>query len=202
MPHIFEPFLRPKGRGIGAGPGLGLRHRDQSRRRVAVSSQPDIGTTVRLYLPANRKIVRDAPMADGDLTGGQTILFVDDEDLLLTMGQMVLSSYGYTVLTANSGQKALELFTRTTKKIDLVITDLVMPNMSGRELSDHLLRSWPETRIIWSSGYIRSTNAQEQERYLQKPFSAQDLLRKVKQVSPNKAGVKMENFHKLTLFCF
>jgi CheY-like chemotaxis protein len=149
---------------------------------VAVSSQPDIGTTVRLYLPANRKIVRDAPMADGDLTGAQTILFVDDEDLLLTMGRMVLSSYGYTVLTANSGQKALELFTHSKKKVDLVITDLVMPNMSGRELSEHILRASPETRIIWSSGYVRSANAQEQERYLQKPFSAQDLLRKVKQV--------------------
>jgi signal transduction histidine kinase/CheY-like chemotaxis protein len=183
MPHIFEPFFTTKGtrhRGLGLAWVYGIVTNHGGG--VAVSSQPDIGTTVRLYLPANRKIVRDAPMADGDLTGGQTILFVDDEDLLLTMGQMVLSSYGYTVLTANSGQKALELFTRTTKKIDLVITDLVMPNMSGRELSDHLLRSWPETRIIWSSGYIRSTNAQEQERYLQKPFSAQDLLRKVKQV--------------------
>lgn len=183
MPHIFEPFFSTKGsrhRGLGLAWVYGIVTNHGGG--VAVSSQPDIGTTVRLYLPANRKIVRDAPMADGDLTGTQTILFVDDEDLLLTMGQMVLSSYGYTVLTANSGQKALELFTRSPKKIDLVITDLVMPNMSGRELSEHLLRAAPETRIIWSSGYIRSANAQEQERYLQKPFSAQDLLRIVKQV--------------------
>jgi signal transduction histidine kinase/PAS domain-containing protein len=183
MPHIFEPFFTTKGarhRGLGLAWVYGIVTNHGGG--VAVSSQPDIGTAVRLYLPANRKIVRDAPVADGDLTGAQTILFVDDEDLLLTMGRMVLSSYGYTVLTANSGQKALELFTRATKKIDLVITDLVMPNMSGRELSEHLLRSWPQTRIIWSSGYIRSANAQEQERYLQKPFSAQDLLRKVKQV--------------------
>jgi len=183
MPHIFEPFFSTKGarhRGLGLAWVYGIVTNHGGG--VAVSSQPDIGTTVRLYLPANRKIVRDAPMADSDLTGAQTILFVDDEDLLLTMGQMVLSSYGYTVLTANSGQKALELFTRSKKKVDLVITDLVMPNMSGRELSEHILRASPETRIIWSSGYVRSANEQEQERYLQKPFSAQDLLRKVKQV--------------------
>ena len=147
-----------------------------------MSSQVGVGTGVRLYLPANRKIVRDAPAADGDLTGTQTVLIVDDEDLLLTMGRMVLSSYGYTVLTANSGQKALEFFAGSKKKIDLVITDLVMPNMSGRELGEHILRAAPGTKIIWSSGYVRSANDQEQERYLQKPFSAQDLLRKVKQV--------------------
>ncbi len=95
---------------------------------------------------------------------------------------MVLSSFGYTVLTANSGQKALEMFTRSKSKIDLVITDLVMPDMSGRELSEHIRELAPEPRIIWSSGYVRSANAQEQERYLQKPFTSQDLLRKVKQV--------------------
>ena len=183
MPHIFEPFFSTKGarhRGLGLAWVYGIATNHGGG--VAVSSQPDIGTTVRLYLPANRKIVRDAPAADGDLSGAQTILFVDDEDLLLTMGRMVLSSSGYTVLTANSGQKALELFTHSKKKIDLVITDLVMPNMSGRELSEHILRLQPDARIIWSSGYVRSANAQEEERYLQKPFTTQDLLRKVKQV--------------------
>jgi signal transduction histidine kinase len=185
MPHIFEPFFTTKGsthRGLGLAWVYGIVTNHGGG--VAVSSQPNIGTTVRLYLPASGKIVKEAPTADGDLTGGQTILIVDDEDLLLTMGRMVLSSYGYTVLTANSGQKALELFTKAAsdKKIDLVITDLVMPNMSGRELTEHILKATPGTRIIWSSGYVRSSNTQEQERYLQKPFTAQDLLRKVKQV--------------------
>ena len=87
-------------------------------------------------------------MAEGDLRGTETILVVDDEELILTMGRMVLSSYGYTVLTANSGQKAIELFTRSKKKVDLVITDLVMPGMSGRELTDHILKVSPETRIV------------------------------------------------------
>ncbi|HEX4122132.1 MAG TPA: ATP-binding protein [Verrucomicrobiae bacterium] len=183
MPRIFEPFFTTKGtrhRGLGLAWVYGIVTNHGGG--VAVSSQPDSGTVVRVYLPANRRIVRDAPVSATDLSGTQTILFVDDEDLLLTMGQMVLSSFGYTVLTANSGQKALEIFTKSKKKIDLVITDLVMPNMSGRELTEHIVKAEPKTRILWSSGYLRSADSQEGERYLQKPFTSQDLLRKVKQV--------------------
>lgn len=183
MPHIFEPFFSTKGarhRGLGLAWVYGIVTNHGGG--VAVSSQPDIGTTVRLYLPANRKIVRETSVAEKDLNGKETILFVDDEDLLLTLGRTVLSSYGYTVLTANSGQKAIEQFTHSKKKIDLVVTDLVMPNMSGRELSDHLLRLAPDLRIICMSGYVRSAGAQEEDKFLQKPFSTHDLLRKVKQV--------------------
>jgi signal transduction histidine kinase/PAS domain-containing protein len=183
MPHIFEPFFTTKGarhRGLGLAWVYGIITNHGGA--VAVSSQPGAGASVRVYLPATRKIVRSTPTATGDLSGTQTILFVDDEDLLLTMAQMILSSYGYTVLTASSGQKALEIFTQSKKKIDLVITDLVMPNMSGRELTEQILRLEPKTRMVWSSGYVRSSSPEEQERYLQKPFTSQDLLRKVKQV--------------------
>jgi CheY-like chemotaxis protein len=183
LPRIFEPFFTTKGarhRGLGLAWVYGIITNHGGA--VAVSSQPGAGASVRVYLPATGKIVRAAPVATGDLNGTQTILFVDDEDILLTMGQMILSSYGYTVLTASSGQKALEIFTQSQKPIDLVITDLVMPQMSGRELSEQILRTAPNTRILWSSGYVRSTSPEEQERYLQKPFTSQDLLRKVKQV--------------------
>lgn len=183
MPRIFEPFFTTKGaphRGLGLAWVYGIVTNHGGA--VAVSSQPAAGTAVRLYLPANRAIVRATTVSPTDLTGNQTILFVDDEDLLLTMGQMVLSSFGYTVLTANSGQKALEILSKSTRKIDMVITDLVMPNMSGRELTEHILREAPGMRILWSSGYVRSSDSQAPERYLQKPFTSQDLLRKVKQV--------------------
>jgi CheY-like chemotaxis protein len=183
LPRIFEPFFTTKGarhRGLGLAWVYGIITNHGGA--VAVSSQPGAGASARLYLPATSKFVRSAPVATGDLGGTQTILFVDDEDLLLTMGQMILSSYGYTVLTANSGQKALEIFSQAKKKIDLVVTDLVMPNMSGRELGEHILRLSPHTRIVWSSGYVRSSSPEEQERYLQKPFTSQELLRKVKQV--------------------
>jgi signal transduction histidine kinase len=183
MPRIFEPFFTTKGarhRGLGLAWVYGIVTNHGGA--VAVSSQPDAGTAVRLYLPAHRGIVRAATVSPTDLTGNQTILLVDDEDLLLTMGQMVLSSYGYTVLTANSGQTALEILSKSTRPIDMVITDLVMPNMSGRELTEHILRASPGMRILWSSGYVRSQDSESQERYLQKPFTSQDLLRKVKQV--------------------
>jgi CheY-like chemotaxis protein len=114
------------------------------------------------------------------LRGTQTILRVDDEDLLLTMGQMVLSSFGYTVLTANSGAKALELFAHWKDSIDLVLVDLVMPGMSGRELTEQIRQIAPRARILWCSGCVRSGKAQEEDPYLQKPFTSQDLLRAVK----------------------
>jgi len=183
MPRIFEPFFTTKGarhRGLGLAWVYGIITNHGGA--VAVSSAQDAGTAVRLYLPASRGIVRAAAVSPTDLTGNQTILFVDDEDLLLTMGQTVLSSFGYTVLTANSGQKALEILAKSKRKIDMVITDLVMPNMSGRELTEHILRAAPGMRILWSSGYARSPDSQAAERYLQKPFTTQELLRKVKQV--------------------
>jgi CheY-like chemotaxis protein len=137
---------------------------------------------VRVYLPANRKIVRDSKLKTDDLTGHQTVLIVDDEDLLLTMGQMVLSSYGYHVLTANTGHKALEILSKSDKHIDLVIVDLVMPQMTGRELIEHIRRLSPDTRIIRTSGYVRPASGEDGEDYLQKPFTTQDLLLKVKRM--------------------
>ena len=117
-----------------------------------------------------------------ELKGNQTILIVDDEDLLLTVGQTILSSFGYRVLTANSGKSALEIFSKNENPIHLVITDLVMPGMSGRELVEQLGKVSPETRIICTSGYVWPASKIEEDRYLQKPFTSQELLIKVKQV--------------------
>jgi signal transduction histidine kinase/ActR/RegA family two-component response regulator len=181
MPHLFEPFFTTKGeghRGLGLAWVYGIVTNHGGG--VAISNRPGAGASVRLYLPANDKIVREAPLTMADLRGAQTILMVDDEDLLLTMGQMVLSSFGYTVLTANSGAKALELFEHWKDSIDLVLVDLVMPNMSGRELTEHIRKLAPGTRILCCSGYVRSTQVEEQDPYLQKPFTSQDLLRAVK----------------------
>jgi signal transduction histidine kinase/CheY-like chemotaxis protein/PAS domain-containing protein len=181
MPHLFEPFFTTKGsrhRGLGLAWVYGIVTNHGGG--VAVSSPPGAGATVRIYLPANDKIVREAPLTPAELRGMQTVLMVDDEDLLLTMGQMVLSSFGYTVLTANSGAKALDLFAHWKDSIDLVLVDLVMPNMSGRELTEQIRKIAPHARILWCSGYVRSSPAEEEDPYLQKPFTSQDLLRAVK----------------------
>jgi two-component system cell cycle sensor histidine kinase/response regulator CckA len=187
LPRVFEPFFSTKG---GAHRGLGLAWVygivTNHGGGVAISSQPKVGTSVRVYLPATQKIVRDPGASMDDLSGHQVILIVDDEELLLNMGQMILSSFGYRVHTANSGQKALEIFSKADPPVDLVISDLVMPQMSGRELIEHLHRLSPATPVICSSGYIRPAHLEEDETYLQKPFTSQDLLRKVKQaLSPS-----------------
>ncbi len=183
LPRIFEPFFTTK---KGAHRGLGLAWvygiLTNHGGAVAVSSQPGAGTSVRLYLPAERSILREPVESDSDLTGNQTILMVDDEDLLLTMGETILSAYGYQVLTANSGPKALEILSKAERPVDLLITDLVMPIMSGRELVEQVRRLSPETRIILTSGYIWQGEQPEHAAYLQKPFTTQELLMKVKQV--------------------
>jgi signal transduction histidine kinase/ActR/RegA family two-component response regulator len=181
MPHVFEPFFTTKGskhRGLGLAWVYGIVTNHGGA--VAVSSRAGSGATVRIWLPANDKIVREGPLTPEELRGEQTILMVDDEDLLLTMGQMVLSSFGYTVLTANSGARALELFEHWKDSIDLVLVDLVMPGMSGREVTEQIRQIAPRTRILWCSGYVRSNQAEEADPYLQKPFTSQDLLRAVK----------------------
>ncbi len=181
LPRIFEPFYTTKAghRGLGLPWVYGIISNNGGS--VAVISQPGKGMSVRLYLPATRKIIRDKQYRDDELRGDSTVLIVDDEDLLLTMGQMILSSYGYTVLTANNGQKALELARNADRPIHLVITDLVMPGMSGRELIEHLKATLPSVPIIRMTGYTHP-GSKIPDDYLQKPFTSQVLLSKVKEI--------------------
>jgi two-component system cell cycle sensor histidine kinase/response regulator CckA len=180
LPRVFEPFFTTKAghRGLGLAWVYGIVTNHGGS--VAISSRAGEGTKVRLYLPAQKKIVRDTAASGDDLRGSQTILMVDDEELLLTMGQMLLSEFGYRVLTANSGEKALEIIASSGEPIDLVVTDLVMPGMSGRELIDRLRQVSPGLRVLSMSGYVRQGTAEEEGTHLQKPFTSQELLRKVK----------------------
>ncbi|MCL5097992.1 MAG: ATP-binding protein [Candidatus Omnitrophica bacterium] len=182
LPRIFEPFFttKPNRRGLGLAWVYGIVTNHGGS--VTVSSQLGQGTTVRIYLPATRRYVTDRPVKGDELSGDQSILLVDDEVLMLTMGQMVLSAFGYRVLTASSAEEALEMFSQTPDKFDLVITDLVMPSMSGRELIEQLRRLAPRVRTLCCSGYARPAGPDEDETYLEKPFTSQQLLRKVKQV--------------------
>jgi signal transduction histidine kinase len=183
LPHVFEPFFTTKRGANHRGLGLAWVYGIVTNHGggVAISSQPGVGTSVRVYLPAEKRIVRDHGLASDDLSGNQTILIVDDEDLLLTMGQTILSSYGYRVLTANGGQKALDVLAQKDLTVDLVITDLVMPAMSGRELVEHIRKVSPDTRIICTSGYVWPAGQENDGTYLQKPFTSQELLLKVKE---------------------
>ena len=151
---------------------------------VAVSSQPGSGASVRVYLPAEKQFVRESSSPDENLHGTGTILFVDDEDLVLTMGETILTEFGYKVRTANSGQKALALLSRDDVHIDLVITDLVMPIMSGRELIERVREINPGLPVLCASGYGLAPDKRIGLAYLQKPFTSQELLRQVKRLLP------------------
>lgn len=180
--RLFEPFFTtkkdPKHRGLGLAWVYGIVTNHGGI--VSVTSSSGGGTLVRIFLPAQQKIVRDQGTKLDDLRGHETVLVVDDEEMLLNLGQTVLSAFGYTVLTANGGEQALELFQEQASRIQLVITDLVMPGMSGRELVDRLRRLAPKIPILRTSGYVRQSGEGEDETYLRKPFTSQELLRRVR----------------------
>lgn len=181
LPRIFEPFFTTKygHRGLGLAWVYGIVTNHGGG--VAVSSQLGQGTSVRIYLPAVRKIVEEKVIKDDQLDGKETILVVDDEEMVLTMAEMVLKSRGYRVLTALSGEKALQVFNTTNSLIDLMITDMVMPKMNGRELIEKVRVISPNTKVVCATACTRSIVIEKQLDFLTKPFSAQQLLRKAKE---------------------
>jgi signal transduction histidine kinase len=184
MAKIFEPFFttkNPPHRGLGLALVYGIITNHGGG--VAISSQAGKGTSARIYLPAEKKIVRATVAgAEKNLEGTGTILVVDDESMMLTMAETILSDFGYHVLTANSGPKALNVLSRLDTKVDLVITDLVMPGMGGRELIERIRQTEPTLAILCTSGYVIPEDKQTGDGYLQKPFTSTDLLLKVKAV--------------------
>ena len=157
LPRIFEPFFTTKrmphrGLGLALVYGIVTNHGGG----VAVSSQPGAGTSARVYLPAEKDFIHVTTAAEANLHGTETVLVVDDENLLLTMAETILTEYGYKVLTANSGQKALAILARDDLQADLVVTDLVMPGMGGRELIERIRQLAPAMRILCTSGYVHA----------------------------------------------
>ena len=182
LPRIFEPFFTTKGsshRGLGLALVYGIMTNHGGG--VAVSSQPGTGTSTRVYLPAEKQLVRESADTEENLNGTETVLVVDDEDILLTMAETILSEYGYHVLTANSAQKALAMLSRDDVHVDLVVTDLVMPTMGGREFVERIHQLLPKIRILCASGCVLPPDQQIGLLFLQKPYTSRELLGKVRQ---------------------
>jgi len=188
LPRIFEPFFTTK-KGAHRGLGLALVYGIVTNHGggIAVSSRPGAGTSVRVYLPAEKQFVLEGTATDENLHGTQTILVVDDEDILLTMAETILTEYGYRVLTANSGQKALTILSGDDTNVNLVITDLVMPTMGGRELVERIRQIAPAVRILCASGCVLPPDQQIGLMFLQKPYTSRDLLIKVHQALATEA---------------
>ena len=190
FPRIFEPFFTTKGK-AHRGLGLALAYGIVSNHGggVAVSGHPGAGTSVRIYLPAEKRLAGEGADASDELHGSETVLVVDDEPLVLTMMETILSEYGYKVLSAGSGQKALTILTREDTQVDLVITDLVMPGMSGRELVEQIRHLNLSAKILCTSGYMMPLDKKAEATHLRKPFTSVELLAKVRRVINANLGV-------------
>jgi PAS domain S-box-containing protein len=190
--RIFEPFFTTKEPGRGTGLGLAMVYGfvKQSEGHIEVYSEPGRGTTFNVYLPrAGKNVAAERPPAEraNAPEGHETVLLVEDEDAVRSLARRVLHSCGYTVLEASGGGEALLVAERHQSRIHLLLTDLVMPRMSGRELADLLREARPEARVLFMSGYtdeavLRHGVLEANVSFLQKPFSPASLARKVREV--------------------
>jgi two-component system cell cycle sensor histidine kinase/response regulator CckA len=190
--RIFEPFFTTKELGKGTGLGLSTVYGiiRQSGGHIWVYSEPGQGTTFKIYLPrlaADSAALQEDPAPGPYLRGQETILLVEDEDLVRQIARRILESHGYSVLEAKDGREALRLQEEHPGPIHLVLTDLVMPGFGGQELAGRLAARCPNLKVLFMSGYAESGILDKElavrgEVYLQKPFEAHALIRKVREL--------------------
>jgi PAS domain S-box-containing protein len=187
--RAFEPFFTTKPVGKGTGLGLSTVHgvAQQSGGFVQLDSAPDAGTMVAIYLPlVQAEVAQAEPVAAIPRGAGETVLVVEDESVVRSLARRVLEEQGYTVYQAPNGAVALEFLSTHPGVVDLVLTDIVMPRMNGRELAKVFTRLHSEARVVFMSGYtdddvLRRGVSRTGTWYLQKPFSADALARKVRE---------------------
>lgn len=190
--RIFEPFFTTKE--MGRGTGLGLASVFGIVKSlggfIEVESEIARGTTFRIYLPASGRVVPADPQPAGEkpvVAASRTVLLIDDEEVVLDVGIRMLQHFGYDVLSAANGHEAIEIYTGNKEKIDLVLLDMVMPDMGGRVVYDRLKQCNPNVKVLLSSGYSLSGEAAEIMRsgcngFIQKPFNIKELATQINQI--------------------
>ena len=202
--RIFEPFFTTKDLGRGTGLGLASVYGIVKSHRgyIDVQSQVGQGTAFTLYLPASGRQVTACKPEPEAVKGSGTVLLVDDEEVIVEVASGMLKLLNYSVLTARSGSEALSLFTRQRERIDLVILDMIIPDMDGAQIFHRLKRLAPEVKVLLASGYsLKGKAAALLENgcsgFIQKPFNLQALSRKLEAIlgvpSPAAADLALRN---------
>jgi CheY-like chemotaxis protein len=186
---IFEPFFTTKGSGKGTGLGLSMVYGivQQSGGFLAVQSELGVGSSFEIYLPCvpeTSPAPRSKP-ASADVTGSEKILVIEDEGAVRQLVESLLTNAGYTVLALDDAGRALKLSKSELSQVDLLVTDMVMPGMSGPDVAAQLAQVQPELKVLYVSGYTEHpsiTEGQLPDRttWLQKPFTRDELLSKVR----------------------
>jgi two-component system, cell cycle sensor histidine kinase and response regulator CckA len=190
-PHIFEPFFTTKKRGEGTGLGLATVYGivAQSGGRVSFESEPGRGTEFRIWLPRCADVIEPVPAVEGiaDLRGRGTLLLVEDDKAIRVMLTRALCAAGYDVSPAADAEEALVLAGRPGAKLDVLVTDVMMPGLSGRQLAYRLENERPGLKVLYMSGYTDDAAFRSALRpgavFLQKPFKPSELCRVLKELT-------------------